>query len=182
MEAKITAMFMNAQLIMIYRMFLKDIGHPQPLTRIHTNNQSACDVLTGKMNQKRTKSVDMNFYWLNDCTVNHKQLKPKWGPGPTNLLGDYPTKHHTGTHHHNVRPVYLYIKDTSPSTLKGWCNKLLSPKSGISEACPVRKPTVSPTLLNSPIPVKKSTGTFNILDVARTVISESMHKHHLIII
>ena len=108
MEAKITAMFMNAQLIMIYRMFLKDIGHPQPLTRIHTNNQSACDVLTGKMNQKRTKSVDMNFYWLNDCTVNHKQLKPKWGPGPTNL-GDYPTKHHTGTYHHNNRPVYLYI-------------------------------------------------------------------------
>ena len=37
-EAKITAMFMNTQLIMKYRMFLKDIGHPQPPTRIRTDN------------------------------------------------------------------------------------------------------------------------------------------------
>ena len=139
------------------------------------------------MKQKRTKSVDMNFNWLNDRTVNHKQLKPEWAPGPTNLA-DYPSKHHTGTHHRNVRPVYLYIKDKSPSTLKG-CNELLSPSSRL-DARPARKPT--PTV-NSPAPsgeaeyspttmqVKQSTGTYYLLDIARKVISELMHKHHLII-
>lgn len=49
------------------------------------------------MKQKRTKSVHTNFNWLNDRTVNHKQLNPEWAPGPTNL-GEYPTKHHTITH------------------------------------------------------------------------------------
>ena len=137
------------------------------------------------MKQKRTKSVDMNFNWLNDRTVNHKQLEPEWAPGPTNLA-DYTSKHHTGTHHRNVRPVYLYIKDKSPTTLKG-CNELLSPSSRL-DARPARKPTPtvkSPTPTSdtvcSPIHVKQSIGTFNMLDVARKAISELMHKHHLII-
>ena len=187
MESEIAAMFMNGQLIMKYREILKDMGHPQPPTRIRTDNQSACGVITGKMKQKRTKSVDMNFNWLNDRTVNHKQLEPEWAPGPTNLA-DYPSKHHTGTHHRNVRPVYLYIKDKSPTTLKG-CNELLSPSSRL-DARPARKPT--PTA-KSPTPsgeaeyspttmqVKQSTGTYYLLDIARKVISELMHKHHLII-
>ena len=181
MESEIAAMFMNGQLIMKYREILKDMGHPQPPTRIRTDSQTGCGVVTGKMKQKRTKSVDMNFNWLHDRTVNQKQLEPEWAPGPTNLA-DYPSKHHPGVHHKNVRPVYLYIKDKSPSTLKG-CNELLSQRGRLEDR-PARKqiPTVkSLTREHSPMQMEQSTGTFNILDVARKVISELMHKHQLII-
>ena len=185
MESEIAAMFMNGQLIMQYREILQDMGHPQPPTRIRTDSQTGCGVVTGTMKQKRTKSVDMNFNWLNDRTVNQKQLEPKWAPGPTNLA-DYPSKHHPGVHHKTVRPVYLYINGKSPSTLKG-CNELLSQR-GRLEARPTRKPTPtarSPTHSGeagySPMQMRQSTGTFNMLDVARKVISVLLHKHQLII-
>ena len=61
MESEIAAMFMNGQLIMQYREILQDMGHPQPPTRIRTDSQTGCGVVTGTMKQKRTKSVDMNF-------------------------------------------------------------------------------------------------------------------------
>ena len=51
MESEIAAMFMNGQLIMKYREILKDMGHPQQPTRIRTDNQSACGVITGEMKQ-----------------------------------------------------------------------------------------------------------------------------------
>jgi hypothetical protein len=53
-----------------------------------------------------------------------KQFNFIWGPGIENL-GDYSTKHHTGSHHSVVRPIYLYVKDISPSTLQG-CVELLA--------------------------------------------------------
>ena len=67
-------------------------------------------------------------------------------------------------------------------------NELLSPSSRL-DARPARKPTptaISPTPISgeavySPMQVKQSTGTFYLLDIARKVISELMHKHHLII-
>ena len=39
-------------------------------------------------------------------------------------LADYPTKHHSGTHHAAVRPIYLYDKHKTPTTVKG-CVEIL---------------------------------------------------------
>ena len=50
-------------------------------------------------------------------------LNVYWEPGLNNLA-DYPTKHHSGTHHKAVRSIYLYEVD-SPRTVKG-CIELLN--------------------------------------------------------
>ena len=55
--------------------------------------------------QKRTKAMDMRFYWVQD-RVNQHHLKVKWQPGATNYA-DYFTKHHPPTHHRAMRGTYL---------------------------------------------------------------------------
>ena len=66
--------------------------------------------------------MNMRFYWLRDRTLQ-KQFFIYWEPGKHNLA-DLPTKHHTGSHHHRVRPIYIYDKKTSPVSIQG-CIKLL---------------------------------------------------------
>ena len=94
------------------------MGHPQLPTLMQTDNESACGILTGGMKQKQSKAIDMRFHWLQDRVQNHKQFDVRWAPSITNL-GGYPTKHHPGPHHRNVRPVFLHVKGRSPTTLQG---------------------------------------------------------------
>ena len=49
-----------------------------------------------------------------------------WGPGNENLAYYY-TKRFAPTHHKNVRPIYLYIKDRSLDTLQGCVRILAAP-------------------------------------------------------
>ena len=123
MEAEIAAMYMNAQLLVGFRQTLEDMGHPQPPTLIRTDNKTACGIMDGTMKQKRSKAIDMRFHWLKDRVTNHKQFKIQWASGKENLA-DYFSKHHLGSHHRKVRPIYVYMKDKSPTTLKG-CAKIL---------------------------------------------------------
>ena len=99
------------------------MGHPQPPTPIKTDNTTARGIITGTIKQKRSKAIDMRFYWLKD-RFEQKQFDYVWGPGIENLA-DYPTKHHSGKHHSTVRPIYLYIKNKSPKTIQG-CVELLA--------------------------------------------------------
>ena len=39
-------------------------------------------------------------------------------------LGDYPSKHHSPTHHRTVRPIYTYQSNQSPTTMQGCVNIL----------------------------------------------------------
>lgn len=75
------------------------------------------------MQQKRSKSIDMKFHWLKDRAINHNQIAIKWSPGLTNLA-DYFMKHYSAAHHKRVRPIYLYIKGKSPTSLQGCANIL----------------------------------------------------------
>ena len=66
-------------------------------------------------------------------------------------------------------------------------HELLSQR-GQLEAYPTRKPTPTAKSLTQggkaeylPMQMRQSTGTFNMLDVARKVISVLLHKHQLII-
>ena len=76
------------------------------------------------MKQQRSKPADMNLNWIKDRSQNLKQLNIQWATGKTNK-GDYTTKHHPTAHHQRVRPIYLYIKGKSPSTLQG-CDRILN--------------------------------------------------------
>jgi hypothetical protein len=47
--------------------------------------------------QKRTKAIDMRFYWIKD-RVKQGQYNVYWGLGYQNLA-EYFTKHHSPAHH-----------------------------------------------------------------------------------
>ena len=124
-EAEVAALFLTAQEMVPLRQCLIDLGHPQSATPLKTDNSTAKGITTGTIKQKRSKAIDMRFYWLRD-RVKQGQFDVYWEPGQHNLA-DYVTKHHPSTHHKRLRPIYMYNKDTSPSTVQG-CIKILNSK------------------------------------------------------
>jgi len=122
-EAEVGALYMNAQEAVFIRQCLIETEHPQPPTPMKTDNSTAQGILTGTIKQERSKAIDMQFYWLKDRAAQG-QFDIYWEPGKHNLV-DYPTKHHTGTHHATVRPIYLYDAQKTPNTVKG-CVEILN--------------------------------------------------------
>ena len=121
-EAELGALFMNAQEAVALRNCLETMGHKQPATPLKTDNNTANGIINNTMQQRRSKAIDMRFYWLRD-RVKQNQFHIFWDPGRHNLA-DYPTKHHSPQHHRQVRPIYTYIKGISPVWLQG-CIEIL---------------------------------------------------------
>ena len=121
-EAEIAALFMNATHAVPLINTLTELGHKQPATPIWTDNSTAYGILNDKVNQNRSKSIDMRYYWLRD-RIRQKQFSLKWAPGATNLA-DYYTKHHPAKHHKKVRPIYM-AESNSPTEMQG-CVDLLA--------------------------------------------------------
>ena len=105
-EAEIGSGCINAQDAVPERISLIKLGHLQPPTSIQVDN-TTCDSFTnGTLKQKRSKAIDMRFYWLQDRCAKG-QFRIYWIPGSTNL-GDYHTKHHPLSHHRLMRPLCLH--------------------------------------------------------------------------
>jgi hypothetical protein len=79
-EAEIGASYMNGQDCVAIRQTLIELGHPQPPTPIQVDNTTARSFANGTMKQKRSKSIDMNFYWIQDRT-QQGMFHIYWGPG-----------------------------------------------------------------------------------------------------
>jgi hypothetical protein len=107
-EAEVGALFHNAQDGCTFRQCLEFLGHPQPATPIQTDNACAEGIINDTVKQKRSKAIDMRFYWVRD-RVRQGQFQIYWKPGKDNK-GDYFTKHHPPSHHCEMRPVYLHHK------------------------------------------------------------------------
>jgi hypothetical protein len=45
---------------------LEELGHPQPPTPMETDNTTTTDYSNGTITQKRTKAMDLHFYWIKD--------------------------------------------------------------------------------------------------------------------
>jgi hypothetical protein len=103
-EAEVAACFHNSREACELRTTLDFLGHPQPATPIQTDNQTAMGILTDTIKQKRSKAIDMNFYWLRD-RVFDKEFDVYWQPGSANHA-DYFTKHHPPHHHASLRATY----------------------------------------------------------------------------
>ena len=106
---------MNAQDALSVRQCLIKLGHPQPATPMKSDNSTAKGILTSTIKQKRSKAIDMRFYWLKD-RAEQGQFNIYCEPGKHNLA-DYPTNHHTGTHHATVQSIYLHDANKSPTTI-----------------------------------------------------------------
>eukprot|EP00957_Ditylum_brightwellii_P097858 7452083-Ditylum_brightwellii.AAC.1 len=62
-EAELGALFINAKKGEELRTALEEMGHVQPPAPIMTDNSTACGIINGTMKQRRTRAIDMRFYW-----------------------------------------------------------------------------------------------------------------------
>ena len=65
-EAEIGASFIAAQESVPIRTCLEELGHPQPTTPIQVDNTTAAVFANKTLKQKRSKAIDMRFYWIQD--------------------------------------------------------------------------------------------------------------------
>ena len=116
-EAEIGALYMNGQEAVGLRNCLEAMGHKQPPTPMKTDNSTANGIINNTMKQRRSKALDMRFYWIRDRT-KQGQFHIYWDAGRNNLA-DYYTKHHPASLHRLVRPIHTYVQGLSPTTLQG---------------------------------------------------------------
>jgi hypothetical protein len=98
-EAEVAGLFVNAKEGESLRTTLDEMGYPQEPTPIQMDNSTASGIANNTINQQRSRSIDMRFYWICD-RVKQGHFIVFWAPGKTNLA-DYFTKHHPPKHHHN---------------------------------------------------------------------------------
>jgi hypothetical protein len=72
-EAEVGASFHNAQDAISIHTTLEELGWPQPTTPIQVENSCAAGIINDTVKQRRSKAIDMRFYWVRD-RVNQGQL------------------------------------------------------------------------------------------------------------
>jgi hypothetical protein len=108
-EAELAAVYLNSKEVCPIRICLEELGHPQPPTPIQTDNSTAAGIANDTVKQKRSKAIDMRFYWIRD-RVRQGHFHVYWRKGSLNRA-DYFSKHHPATHHQQIRSSYLYSPD-----------------------------------------------------------------------
>ena len=124
-EAELGGLYINAREAVYIRQILEALGHKQPRTPIQTDNSTAEGIINNKILPKATKAMDMRFHWLR-CREAQKQFRFFWRPGPANKA-DYPSKHHPGVHHRNVRAEFL----TPQTYLEAFRERMASKESKV---------------------------------------------------
>ena len=76
-ESEIAAAYVNAKLAVPIRICLLEMGHHQPATPLEIDNTTAYGILTKQLMPKRSKSIEMRFYWLRD-RENQRQFQLYW--------------------------------------------------------------------------------------------------------
>ena len=99
-ESETGSGFINGKDAAPMRTTLAKMGHKQ----IQFDTNCAVGFLTDTVVQRRSKAMDMRFYWIRDRT-RQGQFRVHWKRGKPNLE-DYPTKYHP-TNHHIARPTYV---------------------------------------------------------------------------
>ena len=129
-EAEVGALFNNLKEGVIIRTALAEMGWPQPVTPVQTDNTTANSIANNTCKQQRSKAIDMRHHWVKDRAAQ-KQFRVHWAPGSENLA-DYHTKHHAPIHHQRVRPLYLHQKNSPPTIPQAISS---SPLQGCVKTC-----------------------------------------------
>jgi hypothetical protein len=85
------------------------MGHPQDAKELKTDSITADGIANKSVLQKRSKAMDMLYYWIQD-RIEQGQFDVSWAPDDTHL-GDHFTKHHLPAHHKRIRPFYIHIQN-----------------------------------------------------------------------
>jgi hypothetical protein len=86
-EAEFGALFVNAKEGTVTRTTLSEMGHKKDATEHKSDKTTADGIINNTVQQKRSKAMDMRFYWVKD-RVEQDQFNVGWAPGDTNM-GDY---------------------------------------------------------------------------------------------
>jgi hypothetical protein len=104
-ESETGSGFLNAKDAVPMRATLEEMGRKQGPTPIQFDNKCAVGILTDTVVRRRSKAMDMLFYWLRD-RQRQGQFHVYW-KSATSTLADYPSKNHPTKHHITVRPTYV---------------------------------------------------------------------------
>ena len=116
-DAEIGAAFINCKEAIPIRITLAEMGRPQPPTVITLDNTTAVNFINKNLKQRRTKTIDMRYYWLQDQQAQ-QFFKFQWDKGCHNLA-DYFTKHHPPNHHTHVRTQYVLMSQPPATATHG---------------------------------------------------------------
>ena len=131
------ALFLNCQEAVPIRITLEEMGHTQPPTPVQVDNSTALGISTGTTKQRKSKAMDMRFYWIM-YRINQDQFNIYWKPGSTNRGDDF-TKISPPAHHSIVRASYLHVaKYGKRSTLQGCVNLTLSTNHPVHPCAPAK--------------------------------------------
>jgi hypothetical protein len=171
-KAEIGAAYINAQEAVPTRTTLTEMGHPHPFTPIQVDNTTAVGIANDTMKQKRSKIINMRFYWVK-CLTQQKQFIVYWGPETSNSA-DYHTKHHSPAHHQLMRSIYLHptterLGNTLTSCLLRGCvnsctsthSRACTPKRAPPHGTPLHKPRANRCWTNMRTRTKRTRGTEN---------------------
>ncbi len=70
-EAKLGALFLNAQETKVFRLVLAKLGHQQPPTPIHINNKTTVGIINNTIERQQSRSMEMRYFWLLDGDCNN---------------------------------------------------------------------------------------------------------------
>jgi hypothetical protein len=104
-KAKLAGLFYNGKEAVRKCITLGELCHHQPPTPMVTDNSTASGIANDSIKQRRSKAMDMQYYWIRD-RVRQGQFHVYWKRGCTNCA-DYYSKHHLPTHHQRMRPEAL---------------------------------------------------------------------------
>ena len=111
-EDKFGAHFHNTKEATPRRTTLEGLGHPQPPTPVLVDNSTAVGLDNDTLTQRRSRAIDMCFYWVRDC-VNQQQYHVYCPPPPP----PPPTHTHTHTHTHtNTHTLNTHTLNTHTHT------------------------------------------------------------------
>jgi hypothetical protein len=145
-KAEVADLFINAKEGEIIRTTLQEMGYTQEATPIRTDNSTASGITNDTINQQRSRSIDMQFYWVHD-RVKQGHFKVFWAPGKTNLA-DYFTKHHPPRHHQRIKSTYIH-QSKSKTTLPNLAHSIQQGCVHPANSTPSQSPTNSTPKLNT---------------------------------
>ena len=104
-EAELGGLFHNCKEAEPIRTTLEELGFPQPKTPVQTDNTTASGIANDSVKLRRSKAMDMRYFWVKDRANEQNHFAIYWDRGLGNLA-DYFSKHHPATHHRVMRPIY----------------------------------------------------------------------------
>jgi hypothetical protein len=68
-EAKLGALFLNAQKAKVMQICLEELRNPQPLTPIHIDNTTTVGIVNNTIKCQQSRAMEMRYFWLLDSEV-----------------------------------------------------------------------------------------------------------------